>query len=170
MAQRYKRYVLLSIIVVSLPLGCKKKADGTTIQVNVEAISDKDIKMELYYLLEGQNQFNEKNKKTNGIEGGLAPQSIKFEIPRGAIGHRFRIDFGDRKMDAPNIFLRSVTVEDGSSKTTISQREIGYFFYFNEYVRFNKYNGELTFLTLEDRSDPFMISRPILQKKIKIDL
>jgi hypothetical protein len=129
--------------------------------------SDKNMNFQMYYMEEGDKKFTE-NKVVEGVLIKISVPGVEFKLPKKNFPTSLRFDFGNESTKRDFTFVSMVmTYED--LKMTMSLVEFHAFFRPNQYLSFNKENGETQCIVINGKSDPFFVSRPFFNKRLEIE-
>lgn len=134
------------------------------ILLNVSTESDCDI--EIYYT-ENDEKYNANKKLVRKIKGGKETKSLLFDLPAGIFPRSLRIDFGNNR-NLTNAILTRIDLIYGSNKIRMDNHRINSFFSHNEFIYYSNKSGELTLREIEGKYDPFFVSRPVLEQRLKM--
>jgi len=178
-----KRAVLF--LVISVFFSCKnedkKKVQETMIneqviekdniiKISINARFLEDDRFDLFYVADfPENNFNEKERLSKYLKGNDHFQSINFELPNGVFPYKFRIDLGNNEnKHLTPIEIKTIMLEFNGNQILIENSELDHFFYANEFLERTD-NGYLR-KEVNGRYDPFILSKPLLDKKMEIEL
>lgn len=154
--------IMLYIILLSLS-GCLQSQDESEIMVTIELKMLRSDELQIFYSNKYLEPYLEQNSKTLAIKGSNTYQKYSFAIPYQT--NRIRIDLGNDSLQAP-IEIKSIQLQLDGEKTLFSPLEIGSYFEFNKFARYDQ-SGVITTFSLDGQYDPYFISknlRPLLRK------
>lgn len=160
----------ISLVLVLIFIGCEDSHKEGYGILNIEISAKTPMSVEVFYLKSNNLTFNEQYKIVKRVLGESKIENLKFKLPKEALNQSFRIDFDSYIDNLSKPKIESITLKNEGKQIVISKKEINYFFEFNKYLELSTNSGELTFKTISGRSDPFMVSKPIFVKRIKIEL
>lgn len=144
------------------------KDDILKIKLDFKVIQDD--KFELYYSENdiGVN-FGPDDRLAQYVKASNDYQSITFNLPKGIFPTNFRIDLGDNpiKNETP-IEIMAITVEWNGNVINIDNSLVSSFFQPNAYLQQTEtgYSRKV----INDKYDPFLLVKPVLIKKMELEL
>lgn len=129
-----------------------------------------DDKFELYYIDDSiDGVFNSEDRLAVYIKGNRDFQTIEFKLPEHSLPYMFRLDLGDNvnKYETP-IEIRSVKLELNGNTIDIDDTIMDSFFQTNVYLQ--KTNGGYLRKIVDGKYDPFLLAKPVLIKKMELEL
>lgn len=153
------------IIMVLLCVSCKKQEENVfRAFINIKVLEDDNF--QIFYIDNLELGYSEKKRKTIQVKGTEEFQTIVFELPHGVFPKMFRIDLGENKKESP-IEIESVTLKHNDKTIEINDLIFDRFFKPNIYLD----KTDKTFLrhSINGRYDPFLLSTPLLNKKIELE-
>lgn len=147
--------------------GESKKGD-LLITISLRVLEDD--KIELFYSGKTSlNRFDENQKFSQLVKGSSKVQKIKFRIPIESNPLKLRIDLGDnRKKKVSIIAVKEIELKRNGNVIRIDESLVNSFFQSNVYLQKTE-QGYLRRI-VNNKYDPYLVSKPILSKKIKIEL
>lgn len=144
------------------------EADSFIITLSI-IVKKKDV-IEIFYLDSKDNgiKFSEEKKIRKSIEGNNDVQTLGFKLPIEALSNIFRIDLGNT-MEQNIVSFKNIQFKSVQGEFTIEGSEMEWFFTVNEYLKY-KGNGQYQIIEIDGRTDPFIVSKPVLNKKLEIEL
>lgn len=178
---KYRLLLIISLLVFSCK-DEKQKEENTNpssdltqvtdniFRVSIEAKILEDDKLELFYLGESANtNFNSKERIAKYIKGSNEFQKIEFALPKGIIPYKFRIDLGDNvNKHETEIAITSITLSLNDNEIFVDTPLLNSFFHPNTYLQTTDQGYQRKIV--EDRYDPFILSKPVLDQKIELEL
>ena len=169
-----KKTILLPMIISMLSCINEKSTNNEIdkntfiVSLNLKIVEDNII--DIFYIGESpDDQFNEEERVTLDVEGSSDYQLIKFNIPKGIIPYKFRIDLGKNiNKHETQVDISSINIELNGKSIFIDSTLLDSFFQPNIYLERN-YRGYLRKI-VDDKYDPFIFSKPVLNKKIELEL
>lgn len=167
------------IIIILFIFSCKPEFSKDVIEkkhnnfeICVDATVEIDDFFEVFYLnkkLTKKNQFTEKKKIKKKIVGSKKNQKILLRLPDSARFYQFRIDLGNNTKHQ-KVSIKSIKLSYMNNNILINADLIKTFFFLNKFIDINDSNGVVKIKSNANGKDPFIISKPILIKKIELDL
>ncbi len=152
------------------PITVNKEVSEYIFKVSLEAKLMEDDKLELYYIPDFDDvNFNSQDRVAVYVKGSPNYQIIEFKLPEGIIPAKFRIDLGDNvnKFET-QIAIKSVDIALDGNNISIDHTIMDNFFQPNSYLDRNN-TGYLR-KVVDGKYDPFILAKPILNKKITLEL
>ncbi|MFD2551529.1 hypothetical protein ACFSQP_06845 [Bizionia sediminis] len=137
---------------------------------SVELKTEEADILELYYVDDFPDApFTREKRMAKSIEAGSDFQTIEFKLPKNSLPYKMRLDIGDNgnKFETP-VFINSIKLTLNNNVIAIDDTLMDSFFQPNEYV--TKIEGGYLRKTIENKYDPFITARPLLIKKIELEL
>jgi hypothetical protein len=129
-------------------------------------ISEND-RLQLFYVDDmPDGVFSAEKRLAYNVKGKDTPQEIKLTLPRKVFPYKLRLDFGENKIETP-VKINSIELKYNSDSIVIDALVLEQFFKPNIYLE--KVDSLYLRKTLNGRYDPFLVSTPLLNKKIEID-
>lgn len=169
------KYVIVCLIFLSCKVETKKeivKIEQNNFEIHIDAIVPIDDVFEIFYLnedLSKEVKFSEKQKIRKNIIGSKIIQRITFKLPEHAQFYQFRVDLGNNK-NQKEITIKSITLSNMNNSILINTDLIKIFFLLNKFIDLNDFNGKMKFKHIKQKKDPYIIAKPILIKKIELEL
>ncbi|APZ45329.1 hypothetical protein BW723_03000 [Polaribacter reichenbachii] len=169
------RYFIICLILLSCKPSNKKNTPKTELnnfEIHIDAIVPKDDFFEVFYLEENSNvqvNFSEEKKIKKKVNASKKVQRITFILPEKARLHQFRLDFGSNQFQK-EIITKSITLSYMNNSILINSDLIKIFFRLNKFIHFNGVDGKMNLKIIANKKDPFVIAKPILIKKIELEL
>lgn len=136
--------------------------------VDLEVVVENDDVFELFYQDFDNNKYTWKTKIEKKVKGSDKQQIIRFKIPETIFPKSLRFDFGDNPKTNVVTFLSvKMSYEDFNLK--LNSNEFGSFFVPNDYISFDKANGEIRTHEISGKYDPYFDSKPVFKQKLKIE-
>ncbi len=160
-------FSVIFLLLAALHYSCKDESDKKQeFRVLMEVATEIDTRIELYY--KGSDEkFGPDRKLTRRTTGGNESNPVSFELPPGLFPSALRIDFGDNS-NLANARISKVQLEFGGNRIDMDAYAFGTFFSCNEYVSYNGETGVLGLKSVNGKYDPFFISKPIMEHRLKI--
>ena len=143
------------------------KKDHFLIKLKVKVLKDDVI--EVFYKNNYENKFTEIKKIRKGVAGNPEFQNVEFLISEKEFPFEFRIDLGENKQQS-DVIINKVVIESNNDSITIEKEFLATFFIVNKYLSLDTKTGAFIIHVLNDRRDPFIISKALLVKKMEIEL
>lgn len=139
-------------------------------KVTLDAKFLEDDKVELYFVGgSAEGSFNQKERVAKYIKGSAEFQVIEFSLPKGVIPYKFRVDIGDNiNKHETQVNIKSVKLELNKNVIYIENKLLDSFFQPNLYLEKND-TGYLR-KVIDNNYDPYILSKPVLNQKIAIEL
>lgn len=178
-----KRAVLVFSILVFFSCKDEKKSMNTPIDTVIEKVVKDDIltitlevrieeddKFEIYYVDDlPENGFSADKRLANYIKGGDDYQLVTFALPKKVWPYNLRFDLGDNnnKYETP-VEIKSITFKYNNNVFEIDKSIMDSFFQPNAYLEptTNGYSRK----AVDGKYDPFLITKPVLIKKMELEL
>ncbi|WP_296315258.1 hypothetical protein [Winogradskyella sp. UBA3174] len=127
-------------------------------------------RLDLFYTGEfPDDEFNEYERLGKDVKGSNEFQIIEFNLPEGVLPYKFRIDLGkNSNRHQTQVDIEWINLEFNDNKINIKNLVLKSFFHPNIYLEQND-DGYLR-KTVADKFDPFIVSKPVLNKKIELEL
>lgn len=147
-----------------------KKIKDNIFKIILEVKVINDDKFEVYYVDDyEEGSFNPDKRLAKFIKASNELQTIQFNLPSGILPYKFRIDVGDNiNRHETLVEIKSIRLELNSEFMLIDNQLIDIFFNPNIFL-VKRDNGYLRRI-VDDRYDPFLLSTPLLDKKIELEL
>lgn len=178
------KYVIL-LLTILLVFACKNERtpNKNTIENKKETIVNDDVlsitievrtkeadKFELYYTDDlPESGFTADKRIAVYTPGGDDFQTLTFTLPNEVWPYKLRLDLGENnnKYETP-VEIKSIIFKLNSNSFVIDSSIMGSFFDTNAYIEpiSNGYNRKV----LEGKYDPFLVAKPVLIKKMEIEL
>jgi hypothetical protein len=178
-----KRIAIIFLILITV--GCKNKSQSTSdieiqetikeeakrdnqFKVIMEVTVKEDDKFQLFYIDDSpEGTFTPEKRVVVNLKGSDSSQKIQFRLPEKVLPYKFRIDLGENKMETI-ILINEIKLQYNDEKIVIDALVLERFFQPNMYLQKTE-NGYLR-KTIEGRCDPFLVSTPLLIKKMELEL
>lgn len=177
-----KNAIFFSLVIIFI--GCKNNQKRNTAErphlaKSEEVIHDdlfkvlldvtifEDDRFQLFYVDDmPEGTFSAEKRLAYNIKGKDTSQKIKFTLPKEVFPYKLRIDFGENKIETP-VKINSIELKYNSDSIVIDALVLEHFFHPNIYLE----KGDSGYLrkTLNGRYDPFLVSTPLLDKKIELE-
>lgn len=153
---------------LNLDINVNQKVESTYIfEVSMEAIVKEDDKFQLFYVDSyPDDSFTPENRVVSIIKGSQDAQKIKFMLPENILPYKFRIDLGEYKNESP-IEINEINLKYNTNSIIIDKAILNRFFQPNIYLERVDNNYFRKFI--DGRYDPFLVSTPLLNKKIELE-
>lgn len=144
------------------------KDDILTITMKVR--TKEDDKFEIYYVDDfPENSFSADKRLASYVKGSEDYQSLTFTLPKEIWPYHLRFDLGDNnnKYETP-VEIKSISFKLNNNNFEIDSSIIENFFQPNAYLEptANGYSRKV----VDGKYDPFLLAKPILIKKIDLEL
>lgn len=189
MFKKGKFIVCLGFSGFLLLLGCGSKDQSKTPPANIKKESvlkqkhkNKFFEIELVYKVSADDVFqvfytsldaDEKFSQESSIKGNVVPSEefnmVTFKLPKNILPYKLRIDLGEQ-ISQSEIYIKEMNLKYDGNEIQIKPDLIPRLFSINEFIDFNSKTGKFIFSEVSGRYDPFIISSPLLNKKIEMDL
>lgn len=163
--------------LIFLHSGCKnidsnKKSEGEADAFIIDLsiiVKEKDV-VEIFYLDSKDDgiKFSEEKKIRKSIEGSDDVQTLSFELPIEALSNTFRIDLGNNRQQNM-VRFESITLKSPKGELKLKESEMKWFFTINKYLKYMG-KGEYQIIEVDGRTDPFIVSKAVLNKRLEIEL
>ncbi len=126
--------------------------------VSFDLIVEKDDNMQIYYTVDGIENFNENESVWFPVVGSKEVQKVQFKLPEGIIPTAVRVDFGHGKNELQsNVELKSFRMKFNDNVKEVKGAEI-----FNYFVAFEPYTEVIAGTTTLKRKKKDQDVGPIL--------
>ena len=126
-----------------------------------------DDRFQLFYVDDvSEGVFSAEKRLACNVKGKDTSQKIKFTLPKNVFPHKLRLDFGENKIETP-VKINSIELKYNSDSIVVDALVLEQFFQPNIYLE--KRKSEYLRITLNGRYDPFLVSTPLLDKKIELE-
>lgn len=167
----------LSIYLIFFGCTTKDKTNSIEIEqdifkIHINAIVPEDDIFEVFYLdqnLSEKVRFTKDKKLREKIVGSKTIQKITFKLPNKIYPYQFRLDLGGNR-NQQEIIIKSIELSYRNGSIIINSDLIRIFFIINQFIDLNDSNGKIKLKEISQSKDPFIIARPILLKKMEIEL
>ncbi len=177
-----KKIILVCLVVFSF--ACKNEEKSIKIKselpVKKEVVNDdifkvfidikvnEDDKFQLFYVDDSpEGDFSVDKRLALLIKGDNNFQVIEFTLPANVFPYKFRVDLGENNLET-SIEIRSIKLQYNNDVIEIGNLTLERFFQPNIYLE-KTVNGYLR-KTIDGRNDPFLLSTPLLIKKMELEL
>ena len=72
-------------------------------------------------------------------------------------------------MEQKTVSFKKIILKSHQGELMVEGNEMEWFFTVNKYLKY-KGNGQYQIIEIDGRADPFIISKPVLNKKLEIEL
>ena len=125
------------------------------LKISVELkIHNSDV-LQLFYSRNYFYEYDEQKSILKPVIGGSKHQVVDFDIAE--IPRRVRLDLGSDSLQPP-IHIRRIIISMKGKAKSFSGEEIGNFFEFNKFIRFES-DGTAMLFSEKKKYDPYLISR-----------
>lgn len=148
----------------------EKVVKDDVLTITLEVRTEQDDKFEIYYVDDlPENGFSADKRLASYIKGGNDYQLITFTLPNKIWPYNLRFDIGDNnnKYETP-VEIKSITFKYNGNIFEIDKSIMDSFFQPNVYLE-PITDGYLRKI-VDDKYDPFLIAKPILIKKMELEL
>lgn len=148
----------------------KTIGEADSFMITLSIIVKKKDMIEIFYLDSkgDETKFSEEKKIKKSVEGSNDVQTLSFKLPIEALSNTFRIDLGNNK-EQNIVSFKNIMFKNQQRELTIEGSEMEWFFTVNKYLKY-KENGQYQIIERDGRSDPFIVSKAVLNKKLEIEL
>lgn len=179
-----KKAVLIFMAILSF--SCKDKVNNketTTIEAPKEEVIKDDVikiilevkiqeddKIELFYVDDSpEGSFSGDKRLASYIKGSEDFQLIEFKLPKDVIPYNFRIDLGDNgNKHETDVEVKSIKLQLNENTIEIDNTILDSFFQPNEFLQ--KTDFGYSRHVVDGKYDPFVLSKPVLIKKMELEL
>lgn len=177
-----KNAIFFSLVIIFI--GCKNEkkyaTDVVTSQVEnkqiiynnlfkviVDITILEDDRLQLFYVDDTPDgAFSAEKRLEYNVKGNNSSQKIQFTLPDKVFPFKFRIDLGENKKQS-TVKINTIKLKYNSDSITIRKSELDFFLKPNIYLE-NTGDGYHR-KTIHGRNDPFLVSAPLLNKKVQIE-
>lgn len=181
-----KRTIFLLILLLSVSCNESKKQETNEqngiketksevlkddiLKVKLEFKATQDDKFELYYSEnESSANFSPNDRLAQYVKASNEFQNVEFKLPKKVFPSNFRIDLGDNPiMNESPVEIKSITLEWNGHLIVIDNSLLSSFFQPNAYLQPNEMGYSRT--VIDGKYDPFLLAKPVLIKKMEIEL
>jgi hypothetical protein len=175
------RKIVLVILLITA-FACKEEAKKKEIKepvkkevvkdnifrVFIEVKTQEDDKFQLFYIDDSpEGKFNGDKRLVQQVKGGDEVQIIQFTLPKEVLPYKFRIDLGENNYETI-VVIKKVKLMYNNEVIEIDDLTLPRFFKPNVYLE--KVETGYLRKTIDGRNDPFLLSTPLLIKKIELEL
>lgn len=156
---------IISIIILFFFSCSTERLEDTFVKIRLKSLNDERI--QLFYTSSEKESFNNELRILKKISGSNEFQNINFEIPKTTKPIKFRLDLGENQLETP-IFIQNIEIENGKTSIEVDNETLRRFFKPNIYLKtydFKKFERK----KINGKYDPFLISTPLLDKKIHLE-
>ncbi|PIV92783.1 MAG: hypothetical protein COW44_12960 [Flavobacteriaceae bacterium CG17_big_fil_post_rev_8_21_14_2_50_33_15] len=147
-----------------------KKAEikDNLFKVNMNIKVDENDKFQLFYIddsLEGS--FSPEKRLAIDVNASDSPQDIQFTLPEKVFPYKFRLDLGENNIET-TVEINEIKLQFNNEEILIDKLVLERFFQPNIYLE--KTDKGYLRKIVDGRCDPFLISTPLLNKKMELEL
>ena len=179
-----KKTVLILIVIICF--SCKDESKNKESQIvetpkevvvkdnifilKLDIKANEDDKFELYYVANSPEEgFSRENRTATYIKGNKEYQTVEFKLPKDVFPYKLRIDLGDNgNKYETNIEIKSIKLQLNDNTIEIDQTTMDSFFQPNVYLQ--KTDNGYSRKVVDGKYDPFLLAKPVLIKKMEIEL
>ncbi len=148
---------------------CNDPREEGAFEVTLHVVVNEDDIFELFYKEEySTTPFSEERKLRKKVKGRKKRQEVRFKLPPNVFLGSFRLDLGVNS-EQREVFIDKIVIKRGRNEIDIPKSILNNFFIYNKFVEQSGVEGKFTFLEINGKRDPFIISRSLLNKKIEIE-
>jgi len=129
-------------------------------------IEQNDI-IQVFYASKTADNYSEKKSIIKEAKKDSIYKQILFVLPKGVIPAKIRIDLGENQK-VNKISIKEVKISRNNKQFVIDSTMIKYFFSPNKYLKYNTHNNIFTTKIISEKTDPYLLSTPLLNKKLEI--
>jgi len=145
-----------------------KNKEDDQFKVIIEAVVKEDDKFQLFYVDNSPDGiFSPEKRVVFNLKGGDTPQKIQFTLPEKVLPYKFRIDLGENNIETI-VEIYDIKLQYNNRKILIDSLVLERFFQPNIYLE--KLNNGYKRKVVDGRCDPFLVSTPLLNKKMELEL
>ncbi|WP_347923215.1 hypothetical protein [Pontimicrobium sp. SW4] len=176
-----KKIILSCLVIFSF--SCKnedKKATEVQTPIKKEVVKDnlfkiimeakvkEDDKFQVFFTDDSPEESFSANKRlVKNIVGSEEFQTLEFVLPKEVLPFKFRIDLGENSYETL-VEIGVIKLEYNNEVIEIDPLTLERFFQPNIYLQ--KTDNGFMRKTIDGRCDPFLMSTPLLIKKIELEL
>ncbi|WP_159022156.1 hypothetical protein [Formosa sp. L2A11] len=156
---------------------CKKKGENSNLkQTTIDNVFSVDLnikileddKLQLFFIQDNSESGFSFQKKVNvNVQGKDEFQVVSFKLPSNVIPIRFRLDLGDNRKES-EVQIKSILIRLNNNVISVDNSTIQRLFNPNKYLITSDYISFERKIIGNDY-DPYLLSTPLLNKKIEID-
>lgn len=141
-----------------------------TLSIILDVKVKEDDKLELYYVINSpEDGFSRDNRYATYIKGNNEFQKIEFKLPKDVFPYKLRLDLGDNgNKYETNIEIKSITLQLNNNTIEIDHTTMDSFFQPNVYLQ--KTDNGYSRKVVDGKYDPFLLAKPVLIKKMELEL
>lgn len=138
-----------------------------SVDLNIKILEDD--RLQLFFINdETESGFNADKRMYIDIKGRDEFQVVSFKLPSGVLPYRFRVDLGEHKVES-DILIKSIVIKFNQGVMEIDSATFPRLFSSNVYLNTTDFKT-FTRNIIDNKYDPYILSTPLLDKKIEIDL
>ncbi|MFI0429724.1 hypothetical protein [Mariniflexile sp. HMF6888] len=148
----------------------RKKAEikDNLFKVSMNIKVDENDKFQLFYIDDSpEGSFSQEKRLTININGSDSLQDVQFTLPEKVFPYKFRVDLGENNVETI-VEINEIKLQYNNESILIDKLVMERFFQPNIYLE--KTDKGYLRKTIKGRCDPFLLSTPLLNKKIELDL
>ncbi|CDF81220.1 conserved hypothetical protein [Formosa agariphila KMM 3901] len=138
-----------------------------SVDLNVKILEDD--RLQLFFIEDDpESGFSADKRMYIDIKGKDEFQVVSFKLPSGVLPYRFRVDLGENKIES-DIQIKSIVIKFNQGVMDIDSATFPRLFSSNIYLNTTDYKT-FSRKIIDTQYDPYIVSTPLLDKKIEIDL
>ena len=145
----------------------KKLIKDNLLKVIIDITISEDDRIQLFYVDDmPDGAFSAEKRIAHNVKGSNSAQKINFTLPHKPFPFKLRLDLGENNIQSA-VKINSIELKYNSDSIFIENSVLEYFFHPNIYLE--KVDSVYLRKTLNGRYDPFLVSTPLLEKKIELE-
>lgn len=147
-----------------------KEVESTFFQIEIvyQALSN-DVFQVFYTSLDSTEPFSAKSMVKKNVSALADYSTVAFKLPKDVLPYKLRIDLGENKKQG-EIKIKEIKLKYDDNEIAIQKELIPQFFVTNEFLKFDSKTGVFKTTVVKNRYDPFLVSTPLLNQKIELEL
>ena len=140
--------------------------EPSVFNVSFDIVVPEYTELQLFYTVDEDTNFNEKNSKKKKIKGSADFQQVNFGLPRHATS--IRLDLGQNEKNT-NFKIQNFKFEANGYEYQIKENALNQFSG-NEYVKINESDNSIQAHQINGKYDPFIVSKKELNTQLQDSL
>lgn len=181
-------YKIILVTLLCICFSCKKEAESKNVDKLTTLLKNEFIekdfifkvlvnikileadKIELFFTDSSSNGIFFQNKRlVKNLRGSKDEQTIEFNLPQNIFPKSLRLDLGENQnKNETDIEINSIEFLYNGKSMSIRKELLNYFFQPNIYME--KKDDVYLRKVVNGRYDPFLLAKPVLIKKMELEL
>ena len=166
------KYIICFFVLVNFGcnsnLGGKSKDKENIFKINLTIKVLQDDKFQLFFTTKPKEEFNDHNRIFIYVNKAILFQEVLFKLPKGQIPKKIRIDLGEN-FNTSDIIIKEIKLTFNKKSIVVNKNAMSYFFKENIYLKYNPNFNVFKPQIVNGKYDPYILSTPLLNKKIEIE-